>query len=398
MNEQPLLRRSAVGWLILIAFLFGLATVLGLFDASQSYLLLHHFVKRPDGETPMSGSEVLILSLTEWHLWVPMAVVLIWCARRFPFAQHRWLGWLAVMVLLSLVVSVAKIALDVPIQFTLRHDWGTIKFESVLDLFLIFFCARFLIYVLICWAVLGVTGAVDHYRKFRERELKASQLETRLAQAQLQVLKMQLHPHFLFNTLNAISALIHQDVEVADRMLARLGELLRLTLENAGTQEVTLAQELDFIGPYLEIQQSRFGSRLVVRLDIDPEAMDACVPNLILQPLVENAIQHGIAPRPGGGRIEVNARRVEKRLHLEVRDDGPGMRESRRPGSKHGVGLANTRARLEQMYGSDHTFHLNNHPEGGLLVVLELPFRSADEATMRNSEKVDGKNLAPELV
>jgi signal transduction histidine kinase len=392
------MQRSTGRWLILLGFLFVLATLLGLFDASQSYLLLHHFIDRSPEKPPMSAGEILVLSLTEWNLWVPMAFVLIWCARRFPFDPRRWYVSLAIMVLLSLVVSIWKIALDVPISLAIRKDWGMLKFQNALELFFIFFFARFLIYVLICWAVLGVTQAVDHYRKFRERELKASQLETRLAQTQLQVLKMQLHPHFLFNTLNAISALIHQDVEVADRMLARLGELLRMTLENAGAQEVTLAQELEFIGPYLEIQQSRLGSRLAVRLDVDPEAMDACVPNLVLQPLVENAIQHGIAPRPGGGRLELSARRVEKRLYLEVRDDGPGMRESRRPGSKDGVGLTNTRARLEQMYGSDHGFHLSNHPEGGLLVVLDLPYRSADDGPMRNSEKVNGKNLTPELV
>ncbi len=401
MNAHSLLRQGIVRWLGLLALLFILATLLGLFDASQSYLLLHHFVERPGGSPPpMPLGDIVVLSLTEWLLWVPLAFYLVWLAHRFPFDQRRWLGSVSLMVLFSVVCSVVKVAMDVPVQLFLRpaHSWGMLKFEDALGLFLILFFARFLIYVLISWAVLGIAHAVEHYRKFRERELRASQLETRLAQAQLQVLKMQLHPHFLFNTLNAISALIHQDVDVADRMLARLGELLRLTLENAGTQVVSLRQELEFIGPYLEIQQSRLGSRLAVRLDIDPEAMDARVPNLVLQPLVENAIQHGIAPRPGGGRIELSARRQGDRLLLQVRDDGPGLREPDRPTGQRGVGLANTRARLEQMYGADHSLRLANHPEGGLAVTVELPFRDEDAAGMSNSENLNGNELTPELV
>jgi|SRR5262245_22111065 len=397
MNSQPFLRQFGSKWHLVLAGWFGLWTLLALFDASQSYLLFHHFVPPLPDYPPMPPGEIVTLSLADWYGWALLAPLLVWLARRFPLDQRRWRVSLVVMVLLSLVFAVGKVALDVPVELALRTNWGRLGHHTPLELFGIFFAAKFLIYVLICWAVLGITQTLYHYGKLRERELKTSQLETRLAQAQLQVLKMQLHPHFLFNTLNAISALIHQDVEVADRMLARLGELLRLTLENAGAQEVTLRQELDFVGPYLEIQQSRLGSRLVVRLDIDPEAMDACVPNLILQPLIENAIQHGVAPRSGGGRIEITARRADGRLVLHVRDDGPGLRENWRGGGR-GLGLANTRARLEQMYGRDHTFALDNHPEGGLDVRLELPFREPDETMMSNGEKVDGKNLAPELV
>src|SRR5262249_33214524 len=150
-------------------------------------------------------------------------------------------------------------------------------------------------------------------------------LESQLTQAQLQVLRMQLQPHFLFNTLNAISALMHQDVELADQMLARLADLLRSTLETSGTQEVPLKQELEFVELYLEIEQARFGPRLVVSQDAEAETMDAFVPNLILQPLVENAIRHGIAPRPENGHIEIRTRRVGDLLQVQVIDDGPGL-------------------------------------------------------------------------
>jgi two-component system LytT family sensor kinase len=187
------------------------------------------------------------------------------------------------------------------------------------------------------------------------------------------VLKMQLHPHFLFNTLHAISALMHKDVELADRMIARLGELLRSTLEHVGTQEVALRDELEFIKPYLEIEQARLGPRLTVQLDIDPEAMDANVPNLILQPLVENAIRHGIAPRAGAGHIEIHARRENGRVRLQVCDNGRGLATN----YTEGVGVGNTRARLRQLYGEEHQFVMCNRPDGGLEVTVALPFSTA---------------------
>jgi LytS/YehU family sensor histidine kinase len=169
---------------------------------------------------------------------------------------------------------------------------------------------------------------------------------------------------------------MHQDVELADRMIARLGDLLRSTLENADMQEVSLKQELDFIQPYLEIEQARLGPRLKVHLDIEPGAMDARVPNLILQPLVENAVRHGVAPRAEGGQIDVQARREGAELVLQVRDDGPGLADGTATAFKEGVGLANTRARLRQLYGSAHRFELTNGGRG-LAVTVAIPFREA---------------------
>jgi sensor histidine kinase YesM len=226
------------------------------------------------------------------------------------------------------------------------------------------------------WAILGVIYAFNYYRKYREHELKASHLETQLAQAQLQALKMQLHPHFLFNTLHAISSLMRKDVEAADSMITRLSDLLRLTLETTGVQEVTLRQELEFLERYLEIEQTRFRDRLTVRMEIEPETLDARVPNLILQPLVENAIRHGIAPRSAPGWIEIRATHDDRMLHLQVRDNGPGLPPDLEAEMKEGVGLANTRARLEQLYGAAQRFDLNNAAEGGLIVSLTLPFRT----------------------
>jgi LytS/YehU family sensor histidine kinase len=194
-----------------------------------------------------------------------------------------------------------------------------------------------------------------------------------LAQAELQNLKMQLHPHFLFNTLHAISVLMQEDVTAANRMLVRLSELLRLTLENAGTQETALRQELEFLRLYLEIEQTRFQDRLAVKIEVDPAALDARVPSLILQPLVENALRHGIARNPGAGVIEIRAHRESELLRLEVRDNGPGLRAE----VEEGVGLSNTRARLAQLYGGAARFEINNAADGGALATALLPFRLA---------------------
>ena len=227
--------------------------------------------------------------------------------------------------------------------------------------------------MLVYWVVVAVTCAFDYYRKYREREVRAIELEKLLAQAKLQALRMQLNPHFLFNSLHSISALMHKNVDAADRMISRLGELLRAALDNTETQEVSLGQELQFLRGYLELEQIRFGSRLEVEIRAGPEALEARVPNLILQPLVENAIRHGIEPHARPGRIRLLARRQADELTLEVHDNGGGL-GSQAPAD--GVGLSNTRARLRSLYGEAHVFELCNPPEGGLLVRLTIPFRS----------------------
>ncbi|MEW6130096.1 MAG: histidine kinase [Acidobacteriota bacterium] len=225
------------------------------------------------------------------------------------------------------------------------------------------------------WAMVGVIYAFEYYRKYRLHELRASQLEIQLSQAQLQALRMQLNPHFLFNTLHAISSLMRRNVEEADRMIAHLSDLLRLSLEHTGQQEVPLNQELEFLKRYLEIEQTRFQERLRVCMEIAPETLDALVPNLILQPLVENAIRHGIAPRAAPGTVEVFARRQGETLEIQVQDNGCGLQHNDSSGLTEGVGLANTRARLIQLYGAAQHFELKNRTEGGVTVKLIIPFR-----------------------
>ena len=207
------------------------------------------------------------------------------------------------------------------------------------------------------------------------RELRAVELEKSLVQARLQTLQMQLNPHFLFNSLHSISSLMHKDVEAADDMIVRLSDLLRAALDSSDTQEVTLREELKFLQRYLEIEKIRFGNRLTVTTEVAADTLDAQVPNLILQPLVENAIRHGIEPHAKAGRIELRAKLADGKLTLDVIDNGSGLKNS--GATKEGVGLTNTRARLRTLYGDAHRFELSNAPTGGLQARIIIPFRKS---------------------
>ena len=217
--------------------------------------------------------------------------------------------------------------------------------------------------------------ATSYYREIGTR----ARLETRLARAQLQSLKLQMHPHFLFNTLNSITTLITEDPLAAERMVTGLSELLRISLRTASEQEVPLERELEVLRHYLTIQEIRFQDRLSVALDIDPDTLPAMVPNLILQPLVENAIRHGIGPRATGGSIEVRATHVGEMLRLRVHDDGVGTPSEAMP-VREGTGIGNTRARLGHLYGRHHRFEIGGAPGAGFTVVAEIPFRLAVDA------------------
>jgi two-component system, LytTR family, sensor kinase len=331
-------------------------TCVAFFFASQTYLSYKY-----SGGGAHWGI-ILKINLCEWYAWGMLAPGIIWLAGKFSFERQRWVSSLAVHLAIGVGVAFAKWQLD---NLLLHYVLG---FRTRTSLAFVFHQS-----VVTYWLLVGATQACLYYRRYREGELRSAQLGAQLAQAQLQALKMQLHPHFLFNTLNAISTLVHRDPEAADRMIARLSELLRLTLENAGVQEVPLAQELEFLERYLEIERTRFADRLVVRMDIAPEALDARTPYLILQPLVENAIRHGIAARSSAGCIVVSARRDNGKLVLEVGDDGPGITSAASISNK-GVGISSTRARLEKLYGSAQRFELRNGEKGGLVVTLAFPF------------------------
>ncbi len=332
--------------------------------------------------TPIGWGQPLYWALSEWYLWAAISPAIFWLAARFPLSRATWTRYLPLHLGAALLIHVGHETAYVLLDRAIGLGASTPP-PPMGQAILLFISKRAAMNLLVYSAIVVVAHAQALQRRYRERERVTLQLETKLARAQLEALKIQLQPHFLFNTLNTISALLHRDAEAADRVLSRLGDLLRLSLQHSGKQEVMLRQELEFLERYLEIQQTRFQDRLTVRFDTDPEVLDALVPTLVLQPLVENAVRHAIEPRAAHGHLDIRARRRDGRLTLEVADDGPGMGSATPgdingaviPSTGSGIGLANTRARLEQLYGKGHRFTLTNAPAGGLVVTLEIPYR-----------------------
>ena len=352
-------------WLKWLA-LFALWTFIGLSFASQNYL------SQSKLGSPVPWSFAVSRALADWYVYALLSVPALWLARRFHLERGRWRWRLAVHVAASGVFSVLWMALRAEVeQWLSQKSLTPISFGTAFRHALV---ATFVYNLLIYWVIVSISHTAEYYRKYQEREVGAAELEKRLAQAKLQALQMQLNPHFLFNTLNSISSLMHKDVEAADRMITQLSELLRHTLESSDAQEVALEEELDFLRRYLDIQQTRFGERMKVEMEIAPDTLAARVPNLILQPLVENAIRHGIAPRAAPGRIVLSAQRRGEWLELEVRDNGEGLPENQAPAE--GIGLSNTRARLQQLYPRQFRLRFGPALEGGLAVRIQIPFRA----------------------
>jgi len=343
---ESIFQRRWARWALFIAFW----TFLGLFNAGQSYIS-----RRIANNLPFNLVDAIVIGVVDWYLWAALVPLIYFLVRRYPLDQQNWPTSLPLHMAVGTLCTLLILVLIVPVfqNFTHGDPQSPQPFSR---LFVMYFVGGFVWYMWVYWAIVGVCHSYEYYRKYQEREQRTMQLEYQLTQAELRVLKMQLHPHFLFNTLNAISALMHKDVELADCMVARLGELLRSTLDNLGAHEVSLRQELDFVRPYLEIEQARLGERLKVSMCIEPDTMGLQVPNLVLQPLVEDAIRHGIAPYSHPGRIEISARRQENKLVLQVRDNGPGLCGHSPTSFRPGVGIATTRSRLEQLYGADHQF------------------------------------------
>ena len=340
---------------------FGFWTVLGLSFASQFY-----FSSAKAG-LEITWGQAVSYALGDWYVFAVLSIAVIPLARRFRFEAGGGGRSLVVHALASALFSLAYMVLRAWVG-----QWqSAANFEQAFRPLLV---KTWHFNLLIYWVIVAVSQGFDYYERFRERELRAAELEKLLSEAKLQALQMQLNPHFLFNTLHSISSLMHQDVEAADRMLTRLGDLLRAALEGSDTQEVSLRQELSFLERYLEIEKIRFGNRLTVTKRIAEDTWEAQVPNLILQPLVENAIRHGIEPCAKPGLIELSAQRGEQMLTLEIGDNGAGLRDE--SPTEEGIGLSNTRARLRQLYGESQRLELRHGPQGGLRVRLTIPFRT----------------------
>lgn len=365
-------------WLLLLA----VASVLGFFEALGSYASAYQ-----GGVHYLGWKMALSWDLTKWNLWALLAPLIIWLSRLFPVNCDNHLRRGPAYILVVTCIAITHFLLH-----NLLHSfivYGTDGFTAFLANFSPFLAERYYVFIsdfvvgiLICGLILMGSNAHDYYRQMQSGETRAAQLEAQLAQAQLQALKMQLQPHFLFNALHSVSAHL-RDTKVARTMLARIGDFLRMTLDNAGAQEITLKQELDFLRCYLDIEQTRFRDRLTIEIDVEPETWDARVPNLILQPLIENAIKHGIAPHAKRGRIDVRARRLNGDLQVQIQDNGHGLgteradilgltREAENNG--RGIGIKTTQKRLTQLYSDSHRLEFRNQPEGGLIVTLRIPF------------------------
>ena len=361
MPMNPTRRQTLRKW----GLIFGAWTFLALLFSGPP------FIQAITQKRAAAGWSTVIAELVFSYLWLTLTPLAIWLSRSFRIEGGKRLQRLAVHVLASIGFLLFQIVLFTVVSIPFGwYSQLTPLWNRYLLLVLAFTPSNIMFY----WGVVVVEHAVNYYRKLQERELRASQLEAQLAQSQLQVLKMQLHPHFIFNTLNSISALIHDSPDEADEMVSRLGDLLRMTLETAGVQEVPFKKELEFLAHYLDIEQTRFQDRLHVVMAIQPETLDGLVPSLILQPLVENSIRHGIAPRPEGGCIRIKAWRENSMLRLEVEDNGSGL--SNNTPLKEGLGLTNTRARVSSLYGDGYGLTLRNAVGGGLVVNLTIPFRT----------------------
>jgi two-component sensor histidine kinase len=359
-------------WWLRWGTILGVWAGLGIIYAGPIYLEV-----RAEGMNH-AASRVFSWGILTWCAWAPLTPVMVWLARRYSLVGSAWKRNVLVHVPAFLIISAAHSAAATVITLTVKpfDNMGTSPM-AFWPRFLSRMAGAFGSDLLVYGAVIGVCYAFDYYRKYREREFLATQLEAQLAQAQLESLRTQLHPHFLFNTLNGVVGLVRDNKnEAAVNMLVGLSDLLRHALEHSTQQEVELKEEIDFLELYLNIQQMRFSDRLQIKLDIDPNTTGALVPSLILQPLAENALRHGIGRSVASGLVGISSHLENGSLKLTVFDNGAGLPENWQLKSGGGIGLANTAARLEQLYGENHRLDVRNRPEGGVEVVIVVPFRT----------------------
>jgi sensor histidine kinase YesM len=347
--------------------LAALWSLVGLAFASELYLSSNSLGR------PITWGEAISGPLEDWYAYGLLSLPVVWLARRYPpEGGSRWTT-AAIHLAAALVFSFAWVVLRSlvgMVDSSVAGDSAT--FAEIFGPLLV---KTFPFNLLIYGVIVSVSHAMDYYRKYHERTVQTLELEKHLTEARLQALLHQLKPHFLFNTLNGIASLMHTDVEAADRMLVRLGELLRITMSHTGAPQTTLREEVAFLERYLDIERIRFRNRLEVKIAIDEGALDALVPSLILQPIVENAVRHGIEPQSRTGRVELTGTCEAGQVILTVADNGAGL-PAGAPG-REGIGLTNTRARLRQLYGDRQNFELVNRPEGGLCARTAIPFSTS---------------------
>jgi len=366
-----MLKRWGRIWLIA----FVLWTLLAFLSAAGAHVYMSSM------GTPISWTQLIAWNMTVALVWSLLTPIVYELARRYAFDRASWKLSLPIHIVASVVLAfvgaVAMVAINPLVTWTKEP---TVPFFAHV-------LSRTFMDIQRYWYVLLITQAIAFYGKYQERQLFSSQLEAQLANAQLEVLKIQLEPHFLFNTLNSIASLARHDGRAAEHMTLQLADLLRMSLDGVGVHEVPLHRELTFLQKYVDIQQTRFHDRLRVETEIDPRTLDTLVPNLILQPLVENAIRHGISPRRAPGLVRITTWRDRDDVWMEIRDNGVGFTDGRGLVPPEGVGLRNTRGRLRQLYNEDHAMVLEDAPGGGCSVKIRVPYRTTIEEV--TTEHVD---------
>lgn len=361
MSETPKNRQ----WLRVALLIFAAHTFVFAIQIPQVYFNI--------AQNPQIGNLWVMIARLAWAVYLAalIAPFVLWAGARLPLARRHLRRNLLIHLALAVVSGVVNnygyslglLAMNLTSLESFRAG-----FFNFATLFAFIYTS-----VMRYAAVIGIQQAYFYYRESQESAF-------RLQEAEMQMLKMQMHPHFFFNTLNAVSALMYSSPREADRMITRLGDLFRVSLRKDKAQEIPLKDELEFLESFLLIHQTLMGKRLRIEWRIEPETLDALVPNLILQPLAENAIQHGVAPVEEGGRIEIRAARRNDCLVLEVRDDGLGFAWQNGGKKTSGIGLGNTVARLKNLYNGSHKFSIDSPVEGGVAVRIEIPFREAARA------------------
>jgi two-component system, LytTR family, sensor kinase len=320
-----------------------------------------------------------VIELVYWNVWAAFTPLVIALAKRFPLTGPRFVSHIAIHTMASfLMAPLASVT-----EYFLSHGLLGLLYRITdpgaprpLPTFTGSVVSMSLTGVLTYWLVVGLYQSIHFYHAAMERQTRAAQLETQLSHAELENLKSQLHPHFLFNSLHTIGVLMQEDVDAASHLLVSLGDLLRMALERR-ENEITLQSELEFVSKYLEIEQTRFHDRLKVHMEVPPDLLGIYVPSLALQPLVENAIKHGISVDSAAGRLEIAAQRNNGRVSLHVRDDGPGPSSGSR--LRFGVGLNNVQSRLKQLYGEESSLELTGAEGRGCEAIITIPLRSSHE-------------------
>ena len=344
------------------AALIGITTALALLSVLQTVAWATYQGRR------LPWGEVIIGRLFDWYTCLIFLPFLYWLVRRLQSLGASWPRTISTLLLASILVSFAKYAIFLPLQQWISGN-DTTTLAGILS-------GNVIIELMIFWAAIAIMYGFEYYRQFKERERVQLQLERRISEMQLEALRAQLHPHFLFNTLNAIATVLHRDPARADKAIVDLAELLRAVMEQRDREEIPLDAELDLAKRYLDIMSLRSGESMSVSWSIAPEARDAAVPYFILQPLLENALEHGFAGQPDAGHLDISARVENDVLRLAVEDDGAGLRAA----TTDGIGLSTTSQRLSELYGKSGRLRLENGSNGGSRVVVEIPLRRSSAA------------------